>query len=84
MILGFMRPTAGRATIAGFDCWSDGIEARKRVAYLPGELRLYDTMTGRRLITFLGQLRGDAPGPEVDALAKKLDIDIDRPLTHAA
>jgi ABC-2 type transport system ATP-binding protein len=82
MLLGFMRPTAGRATIAGFDCWAEGVEARKRVAYLPGELRLYDTMTGRRLVTFLGQLRGDPPGPEVDALAKRLDIDIDRPLTH--
>jgi ABC-2 type transport system ATP-binding protein len=82
MILGFMRPTAGRATIAGFDCWADGVEARKRVAYLPGELRLYDTMTGRRLVAFLGQLRGEVPGEEVDALAKKLDIDIDRPLIH--
>jgi ABC-2 type transport system ATP-binding protein len=82
ILLGFMRPTAGRATIAGFDCWAQGVEARKRVAYLPGELRLYDTMTGRRLVTFLGQLRGDPPGPEVDALANKLDIDIDRPLTH--
>jgi ABC-2 type transport system ATP-binding protein len=39
-------------------------------------------MTGRRLVDFLGQLRGDPPGPEVDALAKRLDIDIDRPLTH--
>ena len=70
------------AAIAGFDCWLEGVEARKRVAYLPGELRLYDTMTGRRLVTFLGQLRGEPPGPEVDALAKRLDIDIDRPLTQ--
>src|SRR5437660_5195617 len=82
LMLGFLKPTAGRAMIAGFDCWSDGVEARKRVAYLPGELRLYDTMTGRRLITFLSELRGEPPGPEVDALAKRLDIDIDRPLTH--
>jgi ABC-2 type transport system ATP-binding protein len=82
LMLGFLRPTYGRATIAGFDCWADGVEARRRVAYLPGELRLYDTMTGRRLITFLAQLRGESPGPEVDALAKRLDIDVDRPLTH--
>ncbi len=82
MLLGFLQPTRGRARIGGFDCWTDSVEARKRVAYLPGELRLYDTMTGRRLVTFLGQLRGSPPGPEVDALAKKLDIDIDRPLTH--
>jgi ABC-2 type transport system ATP-binding protein len=82
MLLGFIRPTAGRAAIAGFDCWAASVEARKRVAYLPGELRLYDTMTGRRLVTFLGELRGDPPGPEADALAKRLDIDIDRPLTQ--
>src|SRR5262249_50675604 len=82
LMLGFMRPTAGRVSIAGFDCWSDSVEARRRVAYLPGELRLYDTMTGRRLVTFLSQLRGEPPGPEVDALAKRLDIDINRPLTH--
>jgi ABC-2 type transport system ATP-binding protein len=82
VLLGFMRPTAGRASIGGFDCWEQGVEARQRVAYLPGELRLYDTMTGRRLVTFLANLRGETPGLEVDALAKKLDIDIDRPLTH--
>jgi ABC-2 type transport system ATP-binding protein len=82
LMLGFLRPTEGRATIAGFDCWDAGVEARKRVAYLPGELRLYETMTGRRLVKFLAGLRGDTPGPEVDDLAKRLDIDIDRPLTH--
>ena len=81
LMLGFLRATEGHASIAGFDCWSQGVEARKRVAYLPGELRLYDSMTGRRLVTFLSQLRGDKPGPEVDALAKKLEIDIDTRLT---
>ena len=81
LMLGFLRPTAGRATVAGLDCWTQGVEARRKVAYLPGELRLYENMTGRRLVTFLAGLRGDRPGPEVDALAKKLDIDVDRPLT---
>jgi ABC-2 type transport system ATP-binding protein len=82
LMLGFLKATAGRASIAGFDCWSAGVEARKRVAYLPGELRLYENMTGRRLVEFLAGLRGERPGAEADALAKKLDIDIDRPLTH--
>ena len=82
LMLGFMRPSAGRVSVAGHDCWADGVEARKRVAYLPGELRLYETMTGRRLIQFLAGLRGDTPGVEVEQLAKKLDIDIDKPLTH--
>ena len=82
LMLGFLQATSGRAALAGFDCWSNGVEARKRVAYLPGELRLYENMTGRKLVSFLAGLRGDTPGPETDELAKKLDIDIDRPLTH--
>lgn len=82
LVLGFMRPTAGHVTVAGFDCWEQSVEVRKRVAYLPGELRLYENMTGRQLVKFLGKLRGDDPGPEVDALAKRLDIDPDRPLVH--
>ena len=82
LMLGFLRPTHGRALIAGFDCWEQGIEARTRVAYLPGELRLYENMTGRRLVKFLAGLRGDTPGQEVHDLAKRLDIDVDRPLTH--
>src|SRR5579883_1441791 len=82
IVLGFMRPTSGRAAVAGFDCWRDSVEVRKRVAYLPGELRLYENMTGRQLVRFLGRLRGAEPGQEVDVLAKRLDIDVDRPLTQ--
>jgi ABC-2 type transport system ATP-binding protein len=82
MILGFMRPSFGHAKLAGYDCWQESLEVRKRVTYLPGELRLYETMTGRQLVKFLGQLRGEDPGAEVDRLAKRLDIDPDRPLTQ--
>ncbi len=82
LFLGFLRATAGRASIAGLDCWSDSVEVRKRVTYLPGELRLYDSMTGRQIVHFLGKLRGDTPGQEVDDLARRLDVDPDKKLTH--
>lgn len=83
LLLGLIRPTAGRATIAGHDCWRDSVNARRHVAYLPGELRLYETMTGRRIIGFLGKLRRHAPDPAaVDALARRFDIDLSRPLVH--
>src|SRR3981081_3140838 len=52
ILLGFLRPTAGSAAIAGHDCWRDGVAARRNVAYLPGELRLYENMTGRQLVEF--------------------------------
>lgn len=82
LMLGFLQATSGRVTLGGFDCWSQSVAARRLVTYLPGELRLYETMTGRQLVTFLGKLRSQTPGAEVDALARKLDIDPDRPLTQ--
>jgi ABC-2 type transport system ATP-binding protein len=80
LLLGFLRPTGGRATIAGHDCWRHGVAARRQVAYLPGELRLYENMTGRQLIQFLSRLRGRAVGADLDALARRFDIDLTRPI----
>jgi ABC-2 type transport system ATP-binding protein len=82
MLLGFMRPTSGSATIAGLDCWSESVEVRRRVAYLPGELRLYETMTGRQLLRFLAELRRGEVAGDQDRLAQRLDIDLDRPLVQ--
>lgn len=80
MMLGFMRPTSGSATIAGFDCWEQSLDVRRRIAYLPGELRLYESMTGRQLLRFLQRLRHGENAGDLDALARRLDIDLDRPL----
>lgn len=82
LLLGFLRPTAGYALIAGHDCWRDGVAARRHVAYLPGELRLYENMTGFQLTQFLGRLRGHAHRAEVADLARQFDIDLDRPIAE--
>jgi ABC-2 type transport system ATP-binding protein len=82
LLLGFLKPTSGRATIDGHDCWHDSVAARRQVAYLPGELRLYENMTGRQLVSFLGKLRQQVFSADVDALARQLDIDLDRPIAH--
>jgi len=81
LVLGFLRPTRGTATLGGFDCWKQSVQARKLVSYLPGELRLYENMTGRQIVTFLCQLR-NAPLGDFDGFARKLDVDPDRPLTQ--
>lgn len=80
LVMGFLRPTAGTSSVAGHDSWRDGVAARREVAYLPGELRLYETMTGRQLITFLSSLRGRPARADLDALARRFDIDLARPL----
>ncbi len=82
LFLGFLRPTSGKAAIAGHDCWHDSVCARRHAAYLPGELRLYENMTGRQLIDFLGRLRAAGNGNETDRLARVFDIDLSRPIAH--
>lgn len=82
LLLGFLRPTSGTATVAGHDCWRDSVAVRRQVAYLPGELRLYENMNGRQLIAFLCQMRDEPIPAETAAVARRFDIDIDRPLVQ--
>jgi ABC-2 type transport system ATP-binding protein len=82
LLLGFLRPTCGHAWIEGYECWHDSLAVRRQVAYLPGELRLYENMTGRQLIHFLSQLREQTVRGDLDDLARRFDIDLDRPLTQ--
>ena len=37
LLLGLIRPTAGRATVLDSDTWTDGVAARRSVGYLPGD-----------------------------------------------
>jgi ABC-2 type transport system ATP-binding protein len=58
------------------------VAARRQVAYLPGELRLYENMTGRQLVRFLCELRGQPVAGDLDDLARRFDIDLGRPLAQ--
>lgn len=82
MMLGFMKPTEGAAWIAGHHCWSDSVKARRSVSYLPGELRLYENMTGWQLLRFLSELRGGYRKEEATELARVFDIDLTRSLAQ--
>jgi ABC-2 type transport system ATP-binding protein len=77
LLLGLLRPSAGRATIAGFDCWKDSLEVRRLTSYLGGELRLYGSMTGRAVLELLSDLRDSVGLDRAVAIAErvmKLDL----------
>jgi ABC-2 type transport system ATP-binding protein len=82
LLLGMLRPTLGTARIGGFDCWKHSLQVRRLVSYLPGELRLYDNLTGRQLLRFLAGLRGLQVQGDTDRLAARFGIDVDRPLSQ--
>ena len=77
-LLNLLHPTSGRATILGLDSQADSVEVRKRCGFLPAELELYDEMTGRELAFYFGSLRGFDAWERVDALADRLNFDLDQ------
>jgi len=80
LLLDLIRPSRGRARILGLDCQRDGIWVRRQVGYLPGEFQLYENLTGRQLLDYLGSLHGDRHSPRVHALADRLGAELERPI----
>jgi ABC-2 type transport system ATP-binding protein len=58
ILLGFLHPTAGHASILGRDAVSESVDIRRQIGYLPGGIALYDTMTGADLLDYLADLGG--------------------------
>lgn len=56
LLLDLLRPTSGEVFIFGYNCWTQGLEARARIGYLPGELGLYLDLTGLETLNFLAGL----------------------------
>ena len=79
-LLGLLRPTAGRIGAFGLDSTRDGVALRRRLTYVPGELRLPDRLTGMELATSFGHLRGGFDPARRDQLAERLRLDLHRRL----
>ncbi|MEO1268968.1 MAG: ATP-binding cassette domain-containing protein, partial [Myxococcota bacterium] len=58
LFLGFIQPTAGRVRIDGLDVAQHPVETKKRVAYIPENVRLYPNLTGLENLEFFTALAG--------------------------
>jgi ABC-2 type transport system ATP-binding protein len=58
VLTGFMPPTAGKATVAGFDVFEQPFEVKKRIGYLPETPPLYPEMSVIDYLTFVARLKG--------------------------
>ncbi len=78
LLLDFLRPTAGRAVVLGGSGGDPDI--RRRIGYLPGDLRLDPDYTATDVIDLFGRLRGGVDRPWVDGLLERFDLDPTRPV----
>jgi ABC-2 type transport system ATP-binding protein len=76
LLLDLIRPTRGRAYIFGMDTHGASVKIRGRVGYLPGELALYENITGAELLRYLANLRGGVNWNFVLELAERFSCDL--------
>jgi ABC-2 type transport system ATP-binding protein len=77
-ILDFIRPTRGRATIFGMDTRAGSSAIHRRIGYVPGEIPVYDNMTGSQYLRYMANLRGGVDWKVVDELSQRLSADLTR------
>ena len=58
LLVGLLKPTAGRALIGGFDIQQQPLEARKLISYVPDMPFLYEKLEPMEFMLFVGQLYG--------------------------
>jgi ABC-2 type transport system ATP-binding protein len=61
ILTGYMPPTDGKATVAGFDVFTHPIDAKRRTGYLPETPPLYPDMTVREYLDFAARIKGVPP-----------------------
>jgi ABC-2 type transport system ATP-binding protein len=76
-LLDFLRPTSGRAELFGMDSRAGSVEIHRRIGYLPGELALYDRMTGEECLRYLAGLRSGVRWERARGLADRLGADLE-------
>jgi ABC-2 type transport system ATP-binding protein len=75
ILLGLLRADAGEAELLGGDPWRDAVSLHRRLAYVPGDVTLWPTLTGGEIIDLLGRLRGGVDTKRRAELIERFDLD---------
>ena len=75
ILLGLLRPDSGRVTLLGGNPWRDVTTLHRRLAYVPGDVSLWPTLTGGEVIDLLGRLRGGLDRTRRDELLQRFELD---------
>ena len=75
ILLGLLHPDAGAATLLGGDPWRDAAGLHRRLAYVPGDVNLWPSLSGGEVIDLLGRLRGGLDERRRKSLLDRFDLD---------
>src|SRR5665213_769819 len=75
LLLGLIRPTAGRSEIFGLDCECQSVEAHRHLAFVAGEANLWPSLTGAETLHLLGRVQGRVDTAYREELIGRFDLD---------
>lgn len=84
LLMGYLTPTDGRATIEGLDCHLESVKVHELVSYLPGEVRLFGRMSGREVLRFLCEVHPAGDLQRAVALARRLELELNRKVAYCS
>ena len=75
LLLGLLRANSGAMRVLGGDPWFDAVDLHRRLAYVPGDVALWPTLTGGEVIDLLGRLRGGLDPKRRASLIERFELD---------
>ena len=75
ILLGLMRADSGTVTLLGGDPWADVESLHRRLAYVPGDVKLWPNLSGGEVIDLLGRLRGGLNASKRANLVERFELD---------
>jgi ABC-2 type transport system ATP-binding protein len=82
LLLNFLLPTSGNATILGQNIVSDSVELKRSIGYLAGDVALYPKMTGRQLLDYMSALTPVKHASYLDELIETYQAELDKPINQ--
>jgi ABC-2 type transport system ATP-binding protein len=74
MVTGLLRPDSGSVTVAGMDVWADPVTIKSRIGVVPETLLLFERLSGRELLEYVGRLRQLPPDDVAERSEQLLDV----------
>jgi ABC-2 type transport system ATP-binding protein len=74
ILLGLLRKDGGDVSLLGGDPWRDATTLHSRLAYVPGDVTLWPTMTGGEIIDLLARLRGESSAAKQGELKRRQEL----------
>lgn len=74
MLVGLLKPDGGRIELMGLGMWGEPLAAKGVLGYVADRSILYERLSGREFLAFLGQVRGLARAEVEERMAELLDL----------